>query len=61
MFSLEMKKHGVEMRRLIFRYAARLGRPTLLDFAASRGSHLLDQAWRTSHRQTDRDRQYSAG
>jgi cytochrome P450 len=33
MFSLEMKKHGVEMRRLIFRYAARLGRPTLLDFA----------------------------
>lgn len=32
MFSLEMKKYGVEMRRLILRYAARLGRPTLLDF-----------------------------
>ena len=32
MFSLEMKKHGGEMRRLILRYAAHLGRPTLLDF-----------------------------
>jgi hypothetical protein len=32
MFSLEMKKYGVEMRRLILRYAAHLGRPTLLDF-----------------------------
>jgi cytochrome P450 len=28
---------------------------------ATHGSHLLDQAWRTSHGQTDRDRQNSAG
>jgi cytochrome P450 len=32
MFSLEMKKYGGQMRDLILRYAARLGRPTLLDF-----------------------------
>ena len=31
MFSLEMAGHGREMRELIKRYAARLGRPTLLD------------------------------
>jgi cytochrome P450 len=61
MFSLEMKKHDVEMRRLIFRYAARLGRPTLLDFALPPMVRTLDQAWRTSHGQTDRDRQNSAG
>jgi unspecific monooxygenase len=31
MFSLEMARHGREMRALIKHYAARLGRPTLLD------------------------------
>jgi cytochrome P450 len=31
MFSLEMKKYRAEMRRLILRYAAHLGRPILLD------------------------------
>jgi cytochrome P450 len=31
MFSLEMARHGPEMRALIKRYAARLGRPTMLD------------------------------
>jgi hypothetical protein len=36
MFSLEMKKYGGEMRRLILRYAAHLGRPTLLDFVQPR-------------------------
>jgi cytochrome P450 len=32
MFSLEMEKYGAELRQLILRYAARLGRPTFLDF-----------------------------
>jgi unspecific monooxygenase len=31
MFSLEMARHGPEMRELIKHYAARLGRPTMLD------------------------------
>ena len=32
MFSLEMERYGVELRGLIKGYAARLGRPSLLDF-----------------------------
>ncbi len=32
MFSLEMERYGAELRRLIKGYAARLGRPNLLDF-----------------------------
>ncbi|HYZ40339.1 MAG TPA: cytochrome P450 [Stellaceae bacterium] len=32
MFSLQMQKYGAAMRELILRYAARLGRPTLMDF-----------------------------
>jgi cytochrome P450 len=31
MFSLQMQKYGAAMRELILHYAARLGRPTLLD------------------------------
>ena len=31
MFSLEMKRYGAEMCQIILGYAARLGRPTLLD------------------------------
>ena len=32
MFSLEMARYGAELRGLIKAYAARLGRPSLLDF-----------------------------
>ena len=32
MFSLEMERYGAELRGLIKRYAAHLGRPSLLDF-----------------------------
>ena len=32
MFSLEIERYGAELRGLIKRYAARLGRPSLLDF-----------------------------
>ena len=36
-FSLDMKQYGPELRELILRYAARLGRPSLADFLLPQG------------------------
>ncbi|HEY4471979.1 MAG TPA: hypothetical protein VGN21_12465 [Stellaceae bacterium] len=36
-FSLDMRQYGPELRELILCYAARLGRPSLIDFLLPRG------------------------